>query len=69
MTGAVQRVDRHLGYLTIREDGSGQIFKIDVRHMDRSRPVNVWGIRAGDRIAVRGNWEKADTIDARRIEY
>src|SRR5205814_1501065 len=58
MTGVVQRVDRHLGYLTIREDGSGQVFKIDVRHMNLRKAVNVWGIRAGDRIAVNGSWEK-----------
>ena len=48
---------------------AGQVFKIDVRHMNLRKPVNVWGIRAGDRIAVNGSWEKADTFDARRIEY
>ena len=69
MTGIVQRVDRHLGYLTLREDVSGQVFKIDVRHMNLRKPVNVWGVRAGDRIAVNGSWEKADVFDAKRIEY
>jgi hypothetical protein len=69
MSGTVQRVDRHLGYLTIQEDRSGAIVKIDVRHMDLRKPVNVWGIRAGDRISVNGAWETRGNFDARRIEY
>ena len=69
MTGKVQNVNRHLGYLTIREDTSGALVKIDVRHMDRARPVNVWGIRPGDRITVNGSWEKRGTFDATRVEY
>jgi hypothetical protein len=69
MTGTVQSSNRHLGYLTIKEDRSGQLVKIDVRHMDRGRPVNVWGIRSGDRITINGSWEKRDTFDAARIEY
>ena len=69
MTGVAQRVDRHLGYLELRDDASGAIVKIDVRHMDLRHPVNVWGIRAGDRITVNGGWENRDTFDARRIEY
>ena len=58
-----------MGYITIREDTSGRLIKIDVRHMDRARPVNVWGIRAGDRITVNGGWEKRDTFNATRVEY
>ena len=69
MAGVVQRVDRHLGYLVIRDDSSGQPLKIDVRHMNLRKPVNVWGIRAGDHIAIQGTWEHRDTFDARRIEY
>jgi hypothetical protein len=69
MTGTVQSLNRHLGYLMIKEDTSGQVVKIDVRHMDRGRPVNVWSIRPGDRITINGSWEKRDTFDANRIEY
>ena len=69
MTGTVQSTNRHMGYITIREDTSGRLIKIDVRHMDRARPVNVWGIRAGDRITVNGGWEKRDTFNATRVEY
>src|SRR5712691_10017766 len=39
MTGTVQNLNRHMGYVTIKEDTSGQLIKIDVRHMDRGHPV------------------------------
>ena len=69
MSGVVQRADRHLGYLSVREDSTGDIVKIDVRHMDLRHPVNVWGVRAGDHITINGSWERRDTFDARQIEY
>jgi hypothetical protein len=69
MTGVVQRVDRHLGYLTIRDEASGETVKVDVRHMNLRKPVNVWGINAGERISVNGSWERKGTFDADRIEY
>jgi hypothetical protein len=69
MSGVVQRVDRHLGYLVIRDDAGGENVKIDVRHMNMRRPVNVWGIRAGEHITINGSWENRDTFDALRLEY
>jgi hypothetical protein len=69
MTGVVQRVDRHLGYLTIRDEASGETVKVDVRHMNLRKPVNVWGIKAGERISVNGSWERRGTFDATRVEY
>jgi hypothetical protein len=69
MSGTVQRLDRHLGYLQMKDDASGQVVKIDVRHMNLRRPVNVWGIRPGDHVSINGSWENRDTFDARRIEY
>jgi hypothetical protein len=69
MTGTVQSSNRHLGYLTIKEDRSGEFVKIDVRNMDRAHPVKVWNIRPGDRITINGAWEKRDTFNAARIEY
>lgn len=69
MSGTVQSADRHLGYLTVRDDSTGDIIKIDVRHMNRHRPVNVWNARAGDHISINGSWEKRDTFDAMLVEY
>jgi hypothetical protein len=69
LSGTVQRVDRHLGYVTIRDDANGTLTKVDVRHMNLRRPVNVWGMRAGDHISVNGSWEKRDTFDARMIQF
>jgi hypothetical protein len=69
MSGTLQRSDRHLGYLVIRDDASGQNVKVDVRHMNLRKPVNIWGIRNGEHITINGSWEKRDTFDAKRIEY
>jgi hypothetical protein len=69
MRGVVESLNRHLNYLTIRDDSTGRYIKIDVRHMDRERPVNVWAIRRGDHVRVRGQWENRDTFDAERIWY
>jgi len=69
MSGVVQNTNRHMGYLTLRDDSTGLNYKIDVRHMDRQRPINVWGIRPGDHISVNGGWENSDTFNALRIEY
>jgi len=69
LSGTVQSTNRHMGYLTIRDDATGALETIDVRHMDRGRPVNVWGIRSGDHISVLGSWERRDRFDATRIEY
>jgi hypothetical protein len=69
LSGTVLSTNRHLGYLTIRDDQTGATEHIDVRHMDRSRPVNVWGIRDGDHISVLGSWEQRSRFDAQRIEY
>lgn len=67
--GRVEGINRRLNYLTIRDDESGRYIKVDVRHMDRERPIRVWDIRVGDHIRVRGNWENRDTFDAERIVY
>jgi hypothetical protein len=69
LSGTVQRTDRHLGFIVIRDDASGVNEKIDVRHMDLRHPVNVWGVRAGDHISVNGSWEDRGTFNANRIEY
>lgn len=69
MSGVVQSTNRHMGYLTVRDDANGINYKIDVRNMDRSRPINVWGLRPGDHITINGGWENRNTFNATRIEY
>jgi hypothetical protein len=69
MSGEVTKVDRHLGYLDLREDNSGAVVRIDARHMDTHRPFNVWNVKTGDRISVNGKWESRGNFDAARIEY
>jgi len=55
--------------LEVRDDSTGEVIKIDVRHMNLRRPVNVWGVRAGEHISINGSWEHRDTFDARLIQY
>jgi hypothetical protein len=69
LSATVVSTNRHMGYVTVRDDATGGIYKIDVRHMDRNRPINVWALRAGDHISVNGGWENRDTFNAVRIEY
>jgi hypothetical protein len=69
MSGVVESTNRHMGYVTVRDDSTGVDYKIDVRNMDRSRPINVWGLRAGDHITINGGWENRTTFNATRIEY
>ncbi len=69
LNGTVQRVDRHLGYLVIRENTTGRLLKIDVRHMNTHRPVYVWDLRPGDQMSVRGRWETPHLFDAFRIQF
>ena len=69
MSGIVDSTNRHLGYLTIRDDASGNLYKVDVRHMTSHRPSNLWDLRQGDHVTVNGSWERPDVFDARRIEF
>ncbi len=69
MSGTVDSTKRHLGYLTIRDDATGNLYKVDVRHMVAHRPANLWDARRGDHITVYGSWERPDLFDARRIEF
>jgi hypothetical protein len=69
LSGTIDSTNRHLGYLTIRDDASGNLYKIDVRHMTSHRPVNLWDARPGDHVTVNGSWERPDLFDARRVEF
>lgn len=68
VTGTVQSVNRDLNYLTVR-DQSGRDVKVDVRSMDTQQSINVWQLRAGDRVAANGGWENRDTFQARTVSY
>jgi len=68
VTGTVQNVNRDLNYVTVR-DQSGRDVKIDVRSMDTRQSINVWQLRAGDRVAANGGWENRDTFQARTVSY
>ena len=69
MSAIVQNTNRHLNYINVRDEATGQRLKIDVRHMDTRRSVNVWHLRAGDRIVVNGGWENRNTFDARTVNF
>lgn len=69
ISGTVQNVNRDLNYVTVRDDATGQIVKIDVRKMDTRRSVNVWQLRPGDRIATSGTRENRDTFQADTINF
>ena len=69
-TGTVDSVNRDLNYFIVRNDATGQPVKIDVRNMDARRSVNVWHLRAGDRITVTGSWApKNDRFEAATVNF
>ena len=67
LTGTVISVNRDLNYITVRDDVTGQNFKIDVRDMDTRRSLDVWNLRAGDRVTATGSWENNETWRALRV--
>jgi hypothetical protein len=69
LSGTVIDSNRHLNYITVRDDATGQIFKVDTRRMDTKRSVNVWRTSVGDHLNVNGSWENHDTFRANRIQY
>lgn len=69
VNGVVQDVNRDLNYVTVRDEATGQSVKIDVRRMDTRRSVNVWNLRAGDRVGVNGTWEDRDTFQADTVNF
>jgi hypothetical protein len=69
VSGTVEGVNRNLNYITVRNDATGQVVKIDVRRMDTRRSVNAWQLRAGDRIAANGSWSNGDTFQADTINF
>jgi hypothetical protein len=68
VTGTVESIHQDLNYVTIRNDANGQPVRIDVRKMDTRRSVNVWRLRAGDRITVNGAWD-GDRFQAEMVNF
>lgn len=69
INGVVQSTNRNLNYITVRDQRTGQDFKIDVRSMDTRQSINVWQLRPGDRVTATGGWENADTFRAYRVGF
>jgi hypothetical protein len=69
MTGIVQSTNRHYNYVTVRDQVTNRLVKIDVRRMDTRGSVNVWRLRPGDRINVAGGWENHNTFQADRVFF
>jgi len=69
LTGTVMATNRHYHYVTVRDDSTGNLYKIDVRHLDDRHPFNMNDVREGDHISARGAWENRDTFNATRVEY
>src|SRR6185503_1172013 len=59
LTGIVQSVDRRGEVLWVEVQRTGRIVAVDVRRVDRnSRRFDVDDLRRGDRITVRGDWQR-----------
>ena len=70
LTGTVDSVNRDLNYFILRNEVTGQPVKVDVRQMDTRRSVNVWNLRAGDRISVDGTWTKdGQRFQAEKVSF
>jgi hypothetical protein len=67
LTGTVVNVNRDLNYVTVRDDVTGKSFKIDTRSMNGRASIDVWNLRAGDRVSATGAWTNNETFRADRV--
>lgn len=67
LTGTVINVNRDLNYVTVRDDVTGKSFKIDTRSMNTRGSIDVWNLRAGDRVSATGDWSNNETFRAAHI--
>lgn len=67
LTGTVVNVNRDLNYVTVRDDVTGKSFKIDTRSMIARTSIDVWNLRAGDRVSATGAWASDETFRAVRV--
>ncbi len=69
LTGIVQSVDRRGEVLWVEVQRTGRVVAVDVRRVDRnSRRFDVDDLRRGDRITVRGDWQRNGRFEAERVE-
>jgi hypothetical protein len=69
LTGIVQSVDRRGEVLWVEVQRTGRTVAVDVRRVDRnSRRFDVDDLRRGDRVTVRGDWQKNGRFEAERVE-
>lgn len=67
LTGTVVSVNHDLNYFTVRDDATGRTFKVDTRAMNTRQSIDVWHLRAGDRMTATGAWENSETYRADRV--
>jgi hypothetical protein len=69
LTGIVQNVDRRDNVIWVQVHRSNRVVAVDVRRVDRnSRRFDVDDVRRGDRISVRGDWQRNGRFEAERVE-
>jgi len=69
LTGTVVSVNKDLNFITVRDDVTGRNFKVDTRNMNGRRSIDVWNLRAGDRVSATGSWENSETWRADRVMF
>ncbi len=69
LRGVVQSVDHSRRLIWIREDRSGRVIAVDVRHAgDNDRWDDIDDVRRGDRVVVSGDWRRNGRFEAERID-
>lgn len=69
LTGIVTQVDRRGNVVWVELERAGRVVAIDVRRVDRnSRRYDVDDLRRGDRITVRGEWQRNGRFEAERVD-
>jgi tRNA(Ile2) C34 agmatinyltransferase TiaS len=69
LRGIVTQVDRRGNVVWVELERAGRVVAIDVRRVDRnSRRYDVDDLRRGDRITVRGEWQRNGRFEAERVD-
>ncbi len=65
----MQNVDRRGNVIWVALHRSNRVVAVDVRRVDRnSRRFDVDDVRRGDRITVRGDWQRNGRFEAERVD-
>ena len=70
LTGIVQNVDRRGNVIWVELYRSNRVVAVDVRRVDRNsrRLFDIDSVRRGDRITVRGDWQRNGRFEAERVD-